>query len=230
MEDERTKLHLADYPEDLQGLAREIAETYRTSATWPTVDEVHIMRVEKDIDHAIFTRHKYELLSDWSSETAKAYQRLNSWVLYDAGGFEKVFAQAAKLTGKAFDQIRRTRQGASITSVQAAIEEGVPHDDIRLVHLAYVFERSRFRWHKTQEGWETFIDVPRLSKSPPSVDELFLQERPTMPQYLPQTIVSFDGLGDFAERDPAAAWKAGVHRPRKRCGGERAKSPGLSPI
>jgi predicted nucleotide-binding protein len=200
MEYEKTKLHLSDYPEDLQKLAREIAKSFHMKAAWPTANDVLVMRVETDVDQAVFIRHQYELLSDWSSETGEAYRRLNPWVLYDAGGFDQVFAHAATLTGKAFDEIRRTRQPASVTSIQAANELGVPQNDIRLIHLAYVFERSRFRWQKTKEGWETFVDVSRLSKSPPSVDELFLHERPTLPQYLPQSIMSFNGLINAAER------------------------------
>lgn len=56
MDDELPRVHLADCPEDIQRLARDIVALFRIDATWPTVNDVHVMRVERDIDEAPFAR------------------------------------------------------------------------------------------------------------------------------------------------------------------------------
>src|SRR4051794_10678477 len=109
MEGEPPKIYLVDCPEAVQTLARDVASEFQTAATWPTTNDVHVMRIERDIDDRTFSRYKYYLFNDWS-DGQQARLRLNSWVLHDAGGFEDVFSAACRLVGKAFDEIRRTRK------------------------------------------------------------------------------------------------------------------------
>jgi hypothetical protein len=183
MEEQTPTLHLSECPEAIQRLVEKLAEQFQESATWPTGNELHLLRQElgvTDQDFNAFGHSAFEFYSD----NGRQFARLNLWALYDTGRFEKLFAAARTVIERAFDEIKQTRESVTLTRDDIARQVRRPTSDRYLAELQYVFSRSYFGYQlHPDHGWELVVDVSRSKFPTPSIDDLFLQ-RPASQRFV----------------------------------------------
>jgi predicted nucleotide-binding protein len=178
MDDEPSKLHLSDCPDTFQRLVQTVAETFQDTVTWPSINELHLLRQEAGVTSNDFDRHGHSAF-DFYNVNGKQMARLNLWAIYDTGRFQRLFTEAHQIVDGAFKDIRRTREAVTLTKGDIARRLRRSESDRYVAEMEYVFSRSPFSYqHHSDHGWQLVVDVLRSEFPTPSVEELFLR-RPT---------------------------------------------------
>lgn len=174
-DDKPVKRHLRDCSAAVQQLVRGVAEAFKETLTWPTANRLHLLQQDLGVSE-YDAGHLVHSAFDFYFEDQKRKARLNLWALYDTGLFDEVFADARKVVGRAYEEIRRTEDAVTVTLGDIGRQLRRSESESHLVLLEYVFFRSNLGYQSDdQHRWKVVFEVVRSKRTVPDVDELFLQ-------------------------------------------------------